>query len=50
MAVTLVLAAPLHRKLVRRDDATLDRLLGVDRVRTLLAFAAAGVAIAALLS
>jgi hypothetical protein len=49
MAVTAVLAVPLHRRLVKRDDATLARLLGVDRARTLLAFAAAGVAIAALL-
>jgi hypothetical protein len=49
MAVTAVLAAPLHRRLVRRDDAALTRLLGVDKLRTLLAIAAAGVAIAALL-
>ena len=49
MAVTAVLAAPLHRRLVRRDDAALTRLLGVDKARTLLAFAAAGVALAALL-
>jgi hypothetical protein len=49
MAVTAVLARPLHRRLVRRDDAALARLLGVDRSRTLLACAAAGVAIAALL-
>jgi hypothetical protein len=50
VASTLVLAAPLHRRLVRRDDAALRRLIGVDRVRTVLAFAAAGVAIAALVS
>ena len=49
MAITAVLAAPLHRRLVRRDDAALARLLSVDRARTLLAFAATGVAIAALL-
>ena len=49
MAVTVVLAAPLHRRLVRRDDAALTRLLGVDRARTVLAFAAAGVTIAAVL-
>jgi hypothetical protein len=49
VAVTAVLAAPLHRKLVRRDDAALARLLGVDKARTVLAFGAAGVAIAALL-
>jgi hypothetical protein len=50
MAVTLVLAAPLHRRLIRRDEAALARLLGVDKARTLLAFAAVGVAIAALLA
>jgi hypothetical protein len=48
MATTAVLAAPLHRRLVRRDDAALARLLGVDKARTVLALAAAGVAIAAL--
>ena len=48
MAITAVLAAPLHRRLVRRDDAALARLLSVDKARTVLAFAAAGVAIAAL--
>ena len=50
MAITAVLAAPLHRRLVRRDDAALTRLLKVDRARTVLAFAAVGVAIAALVS
>ena len=50
MAVTAVLATPLHRRLVKRDEVALDRLLGVDRVRTGLAFAAAAVAIAALLT
>ena len=49
MAITAVLAAPLHRRLVRRDDAALTRLLGVDKARTVLAFAAAGVAVVALL-
>ena len=49
MAVTVVLAAPLHRRLVRRDDAALTRLLGVDKARTVLAFAAAAVAMVALL-
>ena len=49
MATTAVLAAPLHRRLVRRDDAALARLLSVDKARTVLAFAAAGVAIAALI-
>lgn len=49
MAVTVVLAAPLHRRLVRRDDAALTRLLGVDKARTVLAFAAVGVAMVALL-
>jgi hypothetical protein len=48
MAVTAVLAAPLHRRLVRRDETALARLLSVDKARTVLAFAAAGVAVAAL--
>jgi hypothetical protein len=48
MATTAVLAAPLHRRLVKRDDAALTRLLSVDRARTVLAFAALGVAVAAL--
>ncbi len=42
-------AAMAGHRLVRRDDAALARLLGVDKARTLLAFAAAGVALAALL-
>ena len=50
MGVTAVLAAPLHRRLVRRDDAAWARLVGVDKARTLLAFGAAGVTIAALLA
>jgi hypothetical protein len=50
MAVTAVLAAPLHRRLVRRDETALARLLGVDKARTVLAFAAVGVAIAALVT
>jgi hypothetical protein len=49
MAVTAVLAAPLHRRLVRRDEALIDRLLRVDRVRTALGVAAVAVAIAAVL-
>ena len=49
MAVTVVGAAPLHRRLVKRDDRALTRLLGVDRTRTVLAFAAVGVALAAVL-
>jgi Domain of unknown function (DUF1772) len=49
MAVTAVLAAPLHRRLVRRDDALIDRLLRVDRMRTVLSAAAVGVAVAAIL-
>ena len=48
MAVTAVLAAPLHRRLVKRDEAALTRLLAVDRARTVLAFAATGVAVVAL--
>jgi hypothetical protein len=50
VGVTAVLAAPLHRRLVKRDEAALTRLLAVDRARTLLAFAAAGVAFAALVA
>ena len=50
MAVTAVVAAPLHRRLVQRDDAALDRLLGVDRRRTVLASAAAVVAVAGVLA
>jgi hypothetical protein len=48
MGVTAVLAAPLHRRLVKRDDGTVARLLAVDRWRTVLAFAAVAVTIAAL--
>jgi hypothetical protein len=47
MAVTLV-AARLHRRLVRRDEAALARLLSVDKARTVLAFAAVAVTIVAL--
>ena len=50
MALTAALAAPLHRRLVKRDDVALARLLLVDRWRTALAVAAAGVAIAALVT
>ena len=50
MAVTAVLAAPLHRRLVRRDDALIDRLLRVDRMRTVFGVAAVAVAIGAVLS
>ena len=50
MAATFVVAAPLHRRLVKRDEAALTRLLGVDRLRTLLAVAAVGVAVAAVLA
>ena len=50
MAVTALLAAPLHRRLVRRDDRLLDRLVRVDRMRTVLAAAAVAVAVAAVLS
>lgn len=50
MAVTALLAAPLHRRLVRRDDRLLDRLVRVDRMRTVLAVAALAVAVGAVLS
>ena len=48
MAVTGVVAAPLHRRLVKRNDATVARLLLVDRWRTGLAFAAVAVTFAAI--
>jgi hypothetical protein len=48
MAVTAVLAAPLHRRLVKRDDATVTRLLAVDRWRTAFAVAAVAVTIVAI--
>jgi hypothetical protein len=38
--VTALVAAPLHRRMVRRDEAALARLLVADRVRTALALAA----------
>ena len=48
IAVTALLAAPLHRRLVKRDDATVARLLTVDRWRTIFAVAAVAVAIVAI--
>lgn len=39
IVVTALVAAPLHRRLVRRDDALVGRLLTADRVRTALAVA-----------
>jgi hypothetical protein len=50
IGVTAVLAVPLHRKLVKRDDATVARLLSVDRWRAVLAVAAVAAAIAAVVS
>ena len=50
MALTALVAARLHRRLVRRDDALLDQLLRIDRVRTLLAAASVAVAVAAVLA
>ena len=50
VAITPVLAAPLHRKLVKRDDGALARLLAVDKSRTVLAVASVCVAIAALVA
>jgi hypothetical protein len=50
IAVTAVLAAPLHRRLVKRDEATVDRLISVDRWRAVLAFAAVAAAIAAIVT
>ena len=46
MVLTALVAAPTHRRLVRRDDAALARLLTADQART--AFAVAGVAVAIL--
>ena len=48
MALTAIVAAPLHRRLVKRDEDALTRLITVDRVRTFFAFAAVAVTIAAL--
>jgi hypothetical protein len=48
VAITPVLAAPLHRRLVKRDNEALARLLAVDKARTVLAVASVGGAIAAL--
>lgn len=48
VAVSAVLAAPLHRRLIKRDDAALERLLAVDKARTVLALAAVAVAIVAI--
>ncbi|QIG41709.1 DUF1772 domain-containing protein [Nocardioides anomalus] len=45
--VTAAFAAPLHRRLVKRDDALVARLLRVDRVRTGLAVAALAAALVA---
>lgn len=50
MAVTAALALPLHRRLVRRDDSSLARLLAVDRWRTGFAFGAVAVALVAILT
>jgi hypothetical protein len=47
VVVTALVAAPLHRRLVRRDTDSLRRLLVADRVRTAFAVAAVAVAIAA---
>lgn len=49
VVVTALVAAPLHRRLVKRDDAAVARLLATDRVRTVLAFASAAVALVAVL-
>jgi hypothetical protein len=50
MAVTVLLAAPMHRRLVRRDEALIDRLVRIDRMRTALGVAATAVAVAAVLA
>ena len=47
IAVTALVAAPLHGRLTRRDDALLARLLAADRVRAVLAVAAAVLALVA---
>jgi hypothetical protein len=48
MAVTVLVAVPAHRRLVRRDEQALTRLLAADRARTLLAFASVACALVAL--
>jgi hypothetical protein len=50
MALTAALAAPLHRRLVKRDDATVARLLLVDKWRAGFALAAVAVTIAAIVA
>jgi hypothetical protein len=50
VAITPVFAVPLHRRLVKRDEVALARLLSVDRARTVLAFAAVAVAIVAVVT
>jgi hypothetical protein len=48
MAVTAVVATPAHRRLVRRDEQALTRLLSADRLRTGLAVASVACALGAL--
>jgi hypothetical protein len=48
VGATAVLAAPLHRRLIRRDEDALTRLLAVDKARTVLALAAVAVAVVAI--
>lgn len=48
VVVTALVAAPAHRRLVRRDEKVLRRLLRADRVRTLVAVAAVAAALVAL--
>ena len=49
MAVTALVAVPAHRRLVRRDEKTLARLLTADRARTLLAVGSTACGLAAVL-
>ena len=50
IAVTALVAAPLHRRLVKRDEVRLRRLLTADRVRTAGALASVAAALAATLT
>ena len=48
IALTVIVATPLHRRLQKRDEVALARLLTVDKVRTGLGFAAVAVTFAAM--
>ena len=50
MILTALVAAPLHRRLVKRDEVRLRRLLTADKVRTAGALASVAAALAATLT